>query len=164
MVSRQDFRKAMAALPAAVNIITTAGPAGCHGMTATAVCSVSDDPASLLVCINKSARIHDVLLANGRFCVNVLAAGQDDVSTAFATYALSIEERLERAGGVVAMDDGQPALAQAQVALACRIAQVMEVGTHSIFIGGAEQVAPGLGLGALAYYERSYHHLGQVAA
>jgi flavin reductase len=36
----------MAALPAAVNVITTAGPAGRHGMTATAVCSVSDDPAS----------------------------------------------------------------------------------------------------------------------
>jgi flavin reductase len=93
----------------------------------------------------------------------MLAAGQDGVSGAFATRALSIEERLERAGGVVAMDDGQPALAQAQVALACRIAQVMEVGTHSIFIGGVEQVVPGRAW-APAYYEKSYHHLGQVAA
>jgi flavin reductase len=49
-------------------------------MTATAVCSVSDDPASLLVCINRKARMHDVLVDNGRFCVNVLACGQDGVS------------------------------------------------------------------------------------
>jgi flavin reductase len=153
----------MAALPAAVNVITTAGPAGRHGMTATAVCSVSDDPAS---CWSASTRARECMMSCAPMAgsASMLAAGQDGVSGAFATRALSIEERLERAGGVVAMDDGQPALAQAQVALACRIAQVMEVGTHSIFIGGVEQVVPGQGLGALAYYEKSYHHLGQVAA
>jgi flavin reductase len=160
MVSQQDFRRAMAALPAAVNVITTGGDAGRHGMTATAVCSVSDDPASLLVCVNRSARMHDMLRDNGRFCVNVLAAGQDGVSGAFSTRDLSIDQRLARAGSVIALRDGQPALAEAQVALGCRVAQVIEVGTHSIFIGAVEQVMLGQGVGALAYYERTYHHLG----
>jgi flavin reductase len=163
MVSQQDFRRAMAALPAAVNIITTDGAAGRQGMTATAVCSVSDEPASLLVCINRSARIHDMLRDNGRFCVNVLAAGQDGVSGAFSTRGLSIDERLARAGSVIMLEDGQPALAEAQVALGCRVVQVIEAGTHSIFIGAVEQVVTGQGVGALAYYERAYHHLGGAA-
>jgi hypothetical protein len=56
--------------------------------------------------------------------------GQDGVSGAFST-AGSID-RLARAGSVIALRDGQPALAEAQVALGCRVAQVIEVGTHSI--------------------------------
>lgn len=163
MVSREDFRQAMAALPAAVNVITTAGPAGCHGMTATAVCSVSDDPASLLVCINRKARMHDVLVENGRFCVNVLACGQDGVSGAFSAPGLGIEDRLARAGGVLMLEGDLPALTGAQVALPCRVEQVIEAGTHTIFIGHVQQVVKGSGTGALAYYGRDYHHLGQAA-
>ncbi|WP_068085308.1 flavin reductase [Novosphingobium rosa] len=161
MVSQQEFRQAMAALPAAVNVITTHGPSGCHGMTATAVCSVSDDPASLLICINRSARMHDVLVENGRFCVNVLAAGQDGVSGAFSARGLTIDERLAQAGDIVLLEGDMPALAEAQVALPCRVEQVIEAGTHTIFIGHVEQVVPGRGQGALAYYGRDYHHLTQ---
>ncbi|MFX5634519.1 flavin reductase, partial [Acinetobacter baumannii] len=49
---KQDFRDAMARLSAAVNIITTDGPAGRAAMTVSAVSSVSDEPATVLVCIN----------------------------------------------------------------------------------------------------------------
>ena len=54
-VSRQEFRDAMARLGAAVNIITTDGAAGRGGITATAVCSVTDDPPTLLVCLNRTS-------------------------------------------------------------------------------------------------------------
>src|SRR6266850_752518 len=47
------FREAMSRLGAAVHVITTAGPGGKTGATATAVCSVSDTPPTLLVCINR---------------------------------------------------------------------------------------------------------------
>lgn len=163
-VTRDQFRHAMAALPAAVNIITTQGAAGCHGMTATAVCSVSDNPASLLVCINRDARMHDVLRENGRFCVNVLAAGQDAVSSAFSAKGLTIDERLAQAGDVILLEGGLPALVQAQVALPCRVEQVIEAGTHTIFVGHVQQVVIGSGTGALAYYGRGYHHLEQAVA
>ena len=55
-VTRQDFRDAMARLGAAVNIITTGGPAGRGGFTASAVCSVTDEPPTLLVCMNRGDR------------------------------------------------------------------------------------------------------------
>lgn len=54
---KQSFRDAMAHVGAAVNIITTDGPAGRAGFTASAVCSVTDAPPTLLVCLNRSASV-----------------------------------------------------------------------------------------------------------
>ena len=66
------FREAMSRLGAAVHVVTTAGAAGKTGFTATAVCSVSDTPAMLLVCLNRRSNSAPVLAQNGVFCVNTL--------------------------------------------------------------------------------------------
>ena len=71
-VDAKPFREAMSRLGAAVHIITTAGPAGKSGFTATAVCSVSDQPATLLVCLNRGSSSAPILTQNGVFCVNTL--------------------------------------------------------------------------------------------
>jgi flavin reductase len=55
-VLRQEYRDGMARLGAAANIITTEGPAGRSGMTASAAVSVTDDPPTLAVSINRSSR------------------------------------------------------------------------------------------------------------
>lgn len=57
LADKQSFRDAMAHVGAAVNIITTDGPAGRAGFTASAVCSVTDAPPTLLVCLNRSASV-----------------------------------------------------------------------------------------------------------
>ncbi len=57
---RGKFRNAMARLGAAANVITSNGPAGRCGITATAVCSVSDTPPTLLVCLNRSSAMNQV--------------------------------------------------------------------------------------------------------
>ncbi|MHC2597532.1 flavin reductase [Kluyvera sp. 1366] len=82
-VERDAFRNAMACLGAAVNIITTDGPAGRAGFTASAVCSVTDTPPTLLVCLNRSASVWPIFRDNGYLCVNTLAAGHEDLSTLF---------------------------------------------------------------------------------
>ena len=69
---RLRFRDAMASLSAAVNIITTEGDAGRCGITATAVCPVTDTPPSLMVCINANSAMNPVFQGNGKLCVNVL--------------------------------------------------------------------------------------------
>ena len=63
-VSRLEFRDAMARVCAPVNIITTDGPAGRGGFTATAMCSVSDDPPTLLVCMNERSAQTGMFLDN----------------------------------------------------------------------------------------------------
>jgi flavin reductase len=58
MIAATDFKNAMSLLTGAVNVVTTTGVSGRHGFTASAVCSVTDAPPTLLVCINNSAYSH----------------------------------------------------------------------------------------------------------
>src|SRR5580704_6083681 len=74
------FREAMAKLGAAVHVVTSAGPAGKTGFTATAVCSVSDQPATLLVCLNRRSNSAPVMAQNGVFCVNTLGAAESNLA------------------------------------------------------------------------------------
>lgn len=76
IVDQQTFRDAMSCMGAAVNIITTDGPAGRAGFTASAVCSVTDTPPTLLVCLNRGASVWPVFNENRTLCVNTLSAGQ----------------------------------------------------------------------------------------
>ena len=66
------FREAMSLLGAAVHVITTAGPGGKAGATATAVCSVSDAPPTLLMCLNRRSQTNPAVVENGVFCINTL--------------------------------------------------------------------------------------------
>ena len=80
-IAQQDFRDAMAGLAAAVNVITTDGPHGRFGFTATAVCSVTDSPPTLLVCLNRSASVHPALTAHATLCINTLTANSASCPT-----------------------------------------------------------------------------------
>lgn len=157
-VDQSQFRAAMAQLGAAVNIITTDGPAGRHGITASAVCSVTDAPATLLVCINRASRMHDIAKDNGLLAVNVLGGGHEALCGLFASNKLSSEERFAT-GEWRAMDNGVPGLADALVTFSCRIDKVQDVGTHGIFICRVEQLVAQNSGDALVYYGRAFHRL-----
>src|ERR671932_2497370 len=95
-VTRQEFCDGRARLGAAVNVITTGGPAGRGGFTASAVCSVTDEPPTLLVCMNRGATAAPAMKANGTVCVNVVAAGQKEAAMVFAGMTrCSMEQRFE---------------------------------------------------------------------
>lgn len=158
MVETDMFRAGMARLGAAVNIIVTDGPAGRHGMTASAVCSVSDSPASLLLCVNRSARMHDVLEDNGRLTVNVLAGTQVSLSDIFANRALDMDERFAMADWTM-LDHGVPALTGALAAFGCSVRSTMEMGSHSIFLCDVQHLLLGGKDAGLVYFDRRYHHL-----
>ncbi|MCQ4159889.1 flavin reductase [Roseomonas sp. GC11] len=157
------FRTAMSRLGAAVSIVTTDGPAGCHGLTASAVSSVTDAPPTLLACVNRAAGAHDVLRANGVLCVNVLAGRHEALSARFGRRGLTVEERFGDAGWH-RLATGAPVLADAAVALDCRIARVVGVGTHSVLFCEVVEIALAPEIGGLIYFNRAYHHLGGVPA
>ena len=81
---RDNFRAAMRRFTATVSVISCCLDGRRHGMTATAVTSVSLDPPSLLVCVNRNGRLFGMLERSPRFCVNVLHAAQSAVSQTFA--------------------------------------------------------------------------------
>src|SRR5438270_11451817 len=78
------FRDAMSRLGAAVHVITTAGPGGKTGATATAVCSVSDAPPTLLMCLNRRSQTNPVVQENDVFWVNSLVDGGAELVAIFA--------------------------------------------------------------------------------
>ncbi|OXL17890.1 flavin reductase [Psychrobacter sp. DAB_AL32B] len=168
MIEATDFRDAMSLLTTAVNVVTTEGPSGMHGFTASAVCSVTDTPPTLLVCMNHSSRSHAHFIDNKILSVNVLGAQHEQISNAFAS-KLSSEERFEY-GSWTQLQTGAPVLEDALVNFDCEIEQIQEVGTHSIFMCRVVAVRHGDQKSeqqdgtneSLVYFNRSYHQVGQV--
>lgn len=162
-VTRQEFRDAMARLGAAVNIITTTGPAGKGGFTASAVCSVTDDPATLLVCVNRTSNSGAMAKDNGILCVNVLAAGQQELAGVFAgATKCSMEDRF-LTGDWGTLATGAPVLQDSVVSFDCRIADMVEKGTHTVLFAEIQAIRQGNPGGqALIYFARDYHGVGQM--
>src|SRR6476660_10298680 len=79
-----QFKAGMRSLAGAVNIITSRDAGHRYGMTATAVCSASAEPPTVLVCINKLASTHNAVSKSKTFCVNVLRADDWQLSTTFS--------------------------------------------------------------------------------
>ncbi len=159
MVQKQLYRDGMAHFAAAVNIVTTGGPAGTLGFTASAVCSVTDDPPTVLVCLNRVSQMHTAFQENGVFCVSTLASDQRDLAEMFARRAgVPMAERFELPRWEK-LYTGAPAVRDALACFDCRITLVQEVGTHFVMFGEVQEVRISRGASALLYLNRSYREL-----
>jgi flavin reductase (DIM6/NTAB) family NADH-FMN oxidoreductase RutF len=154
------FRDAMRRFATTVSIISCASGRFHHGMSATAVTSLSVDPPSLLVCVNKSTATHRVLSQGGRFCVNVLRSFHSQLSQAFSG-KLKGENRFH-VGAWQDTDDGLPFLADAQANLFCEIDRVTDYGTHTIFIGRVYSAIVHADVDPLLYQDGKYVIAGPV--
>ena len=157
-VSKVEFRNAMARVCAPVNVITTNGPAGRGGFTATAMCSVTDEPPTLLICMNGRSAQCDMFLENGRFCVNVLSHDHKAVAGHFAGQTADMAARYAAANWVD-LPSGNQALADAIVSFDCELFEAKSVGTHHILIGRVIDVRGRVDGDALLYFDRNYVHV-----
>lgn len=165
MVEAIDFRNAMCFLTGAVNVVTTAGASGRYGFTASAVCSVTDTPPTLLVCMNKSSNSHAHFIENKILTVNVLGAQHQPISNAFSS-KINAEERFKH-GAWTEIKTGAPVLEDSLVSFDCKIEHIQEVGTHDIFICrivAIQQTQQTQQAQGLVYFNRAYHHVGQAAS
>ncbi|WP_445115683.1 flavin reductase [Acinetobacter sp. WZC-1] len=160
MIEVTDFKNAMSLLTSAVNVVTTSGKSGRHGFTASAVCSVTDAPPTLLVCMNKASRSHTHFIENKILTVNVLSADHQHISRVFSS-RMSPEERFEH-GIWTELKTGAPVLEGALVSFDCQIEQIQKVGTHTIFICHIVAIQQSQHNQGLIYFNRAYHHVGQA--
>ncbi|WP_430246010.1 flavin reductase [Neorhizobium sp. DAR64861/K0K2] len=152
---KTGFRNAMSRLGAAVNIVTTDGPGGRTGFAATAVCSVSDTPPSLVICINRNSSAYRPVIDNGVLCVNVTADTHQPICQRFGGKTPAGERFA--LGTWTHMETGAPVLDDALEAFDCRIAEIHSSGSHDLLI--CEVIAfkarsEGRGL---VYFDRAYH-------
>ncbi len=150
------FREAMSRLGAAVHVVTTAGPAGKTGFTATAMCSVSDAPPTILICINRKSQGGPLMRENGVFCINTLGADAEPIADMFAGRTGAQAEERFQLGTWGALTTGAPVLATAVVALDCRVVEVKAVASHYVIFGAVEAVQMGPSGPALVYHDRAY--------
>lgn len=158
-VSQAAFRNAMAKLGAAVNIITTDGPGGKAGFAASAVCSVTDTPPTLLICLNRNASVYDAVMENGVLTVNTLSAGHEPLSALFGGKT-PVEERFAAANWHVGTT-GAPVLEDAIVSFDCQVTGGVDVGTHKVLFCEVSGITEGAGTEALIYFRRAYHRIGE---
>ncbi|WP_213881168.1 flavin reductase family protein [Pseudomonas sp. dw_358] len=151
------YRHGMRFLPAGVCLITSHRDGVPAGMIATAVTSVSSEPPTLLICVNRNASLFDTVIQSGTFCVNVLATEAVALVEQFSNSARRDERFLT--GGWSTLPSGSPLCAQARVAFDCRVAKVVDWHSHGIFLGEVvEVVHPSEGK-PLLYMDRGFHGL-----
>jgi len=148
----ESFRSAMRHVAATVYAVTTGKIGERHGILATAVSSLSFEPPSLLVCVNRTASLHEPLACADTFCVNVLGLGNREIAEVFEQ--ARGEERF--AVGEWAEVHGVPVLVNAQSYFICRTAHRHEFGTHTIFIGELIDAHHRENAAPLTYYDRHY--------
>ena len=155
-VGAGPFREAMSRYGAAVHVITTDGPSGKGGVTATAVCSVSDDPPTLLVCVNRKSQTGQTIANNGVFCVNTLNAESEELANLFAGRTGVASAARFDTGSWGSLTTGSPVFASAICACDCRVVEINAVGSHNVIFGVVEAVNLGPNVPALVYHGRSY--------
>ncbi|MGH2340165.1 flavin reductase family protein [Segnochrobactraceae bacterium EtOH-i3] len=134
------FRAGMREFAAGVTIITTGAGAERRGLTATAVCSMSIEPPSLVACVQVTAAAHAEIVRSGRFAVNMLAADQEPLARRFAGMTgVHGAERFDE-GNWTTLETGVPVLADAVTAFDCVVIAAIDRGTHTLFIGGVKAV------------------------
>lgn len=138
-----DFREAMRRLAASVTIITSRDDDGApHGMVASSVISVSMDPPSMLIAVNRSASLYPILQRSRRFCINLLSDEQSDLLKPFSTSALR-DQRFQSdhwRDAWTADCERLPWLHDASASVECVVDLITDYGTHSLFIGRVQQV------------------------
>lgn len=151
-VGPEQFRSVMGHFATGVTVVTAATAQGPVGMTANAVTSLSLEPVLLLVAFDNESRTLQAVRDGGRFGVNVLAAGQEDLAHLFASKA---RERDKFAGVAHTVHDGIPVLDGVLAWVGCRLERLIPAGDHTIGIGAVEAAEAGGGE-PLIWYRGKY--------
>jgi flavin reductase (DIM6/NTAB) family NADH-FMN oxidoreductase RutF len=157
------FRLAMRQLASGVSIVTLGEGDARNGLTATSVSSLSADPPTLIVCVNRSASLYPRLTKGERIGVSVLAAGHTEYADAFAgRTALKGPDRF-RDGRWTTTVGGVSILVDAIAAFECEIDELVERGSHAIVIGRVVAALARPACGALIYWRGAYDQVGWSA-
>ena len=153
MSIQDNFRLAMRRYIYSVSIMSNKDDNGnSNAITVSSVTSISMDPPSLLICINKSSRIHDTLQIGSKFCINLLKKDQEDLSN-----ICSDEESYEERYNNENWDTEEiPFLSNAQANIFCKVDKLTSYHTHTIVVGLVENANHTNEISTLTYVDGKY--------
>ena len=154
------YRDAISRFPTGVTVVTAHVGARHHGMTANSLTSVSLDPVLVLICVDRSARLHELILAAGEWAVSVLAADQEHVSRLFAEPGRPSGETIRAVPHHYGQLTGAMLLDDALATFECRTVAAHGGGDHTMLLGEVLSLAlPHPDAHPLVYYRGGYTSL-----
>jgi len=145
-------RSALRCVPTGVAVVTAVREGEARGITISAFTSVSLEPPTLLVCVNRQARSYLYIAHSRRFALNVLAADQREIAERFSGKRWELQfEGLATERGI----EGIPLITGAIAHFECAVSQEHAIGSHSIFIAEVERAAHRIG-DPLGYFDGAF--------
>jgi flavin reductase (DIM6/NTAB) family NADH-FMN oxidoreductase RutF len=135
----QGMKQAMRRLAASVVVVTARDGDARYAMAASSCTSLSMEPPSILLCVNRTASIYPILDHGKDFCINVLSGSHEAVSVA-CSGAMKGEDRFRTGDWQNDPDTNVPFLSDAQASLICAVDDIHHYGTHGIFVGKVKRV------------------------
>jgi flavin-dependent trigonelline monooxygenase, reductase component len=156
MTNQQAFKDAMRHVPTGVTVVTSLKDGEPRGITVNSFASVSLEPPSLLICVNREARSYLFISTSRIFCVNVLAGNQRNLAEHFSGKV----RELQFAGVKYAIDaTGAPVLDGSLAHFDCEVVHDYNFGSHSILIGNVLSCKSRSG-SPLGYFNGGFHDFG----
>ena len=153
MSIQDNFRLAMRRYIYSVSIMSNKDNAdNPNAITVSSVTSISMDPPSLLICINKSSRIHNSIELGSKFCINLLNNEQEDLSNICSDEDM-YDQRFKDENWNL---DGIPFLKNAQANIFCKVDKLTSYHTHTIVIGLVEDANYADEISTLTYVDGEY--------
>ena len=152
MIDADNFRSVLSRFATGITIVTARDGAGVdHGMTISAFCSVSLSPPLILICVDHTASMHELLLTHPSFGINILATSQEAYSRRFSTKDSDRFDGISYTRG----ECGVALLGDALGHLECHMVQHHTAGDHTVFIAEVDR-AEALDGRPLLYYRGGY--------
>lgn len=155
MIDADTFRSVLGRFASGVTIATACDAEGQdHGMTVSAFCSLSLEPSLVLMCVDHTASMHELLLTHPIVGVSILSSLQEAYSRRFAD-----TDAKDFAGVPFVRGESGVALLEGALAhLECRLIDHCEGGDHTIFVGEVDHAVARTGR-PLLYYRGGYAQL-----
>ena len=153
MSLQDNFRKAMRSYVYSVSILSNVSEnKEYNAITVSSVTSISMDPPSLLICINKSSRIHNTLKIGTKFCINLLNKNQEGLSN-ICSDEDSYEDRFKDENWNI---ESVPFLKNAQANIFCKVDKLTSYHTHTIVVGLVMDANYSNDISTLTYVDGEY--------
>ena len=153
-IDEAAFRLAMSHFASGVTVVTTEHDGRPYGMTVASFASLSLRPPLVLICIEKSVKTHDAIVAAGKFGVSMLSNKQADISSRFASKSDDKFSGIETDRGEL----GIPLIAGALTTLECEVRDQLPGGDHTIFVGEVVESVTREGI-PLLYFRSGYREM-----
>ncbi len=157
MIDPELLRAVMRRWATGIALVTATGQEGPHGMTVSSFTSVSLDPPTILIALERNSRTHRCVQESGAFAVSILAEDQRELADRFAGRA-EVNDRFQDVEHRTA-STGAPILSSCLAYLDCRVLASQIVASHTVFVGEVIEAGVGAASPPLVYFDREYRRL-----